>query len=190
MPEQMPQQQQENEKVVSPELAETIARLNEAGYLDTSFEGKEVHELVIRPLSKEEALREFSEQVGTIGGYDENIEKDMPYTTPTPESLDVLILNFNKSLDIPNVYLEEMGTLGVRSLTNEEFIQYCLKYASRIKNNEAHIALGSGEYFVNGESRFPILIKSYPEDDTSILTDMPVRIDYHDKGCRFPVVRK
>src|SRR3989344_8750424 len=75
--------EKEREAANPTELEPVLARLREKGYLDTSFEGKEVHELEIQPLSKEEALELFHSRVGAIGGYDyEDIEKDMPYTTP------------------------------------------------------------------------------------------------------------
>lgn len=140
MPEQVPRPSQENEKAISPELAETLARLRKKGYLDTSFEGKEVHELATRSLSKVEALAEYKKSGGEAWVWSE-LEKNMSYSTPKAESLDVMILNFRKSIGSDEA-VAEMDALGLRPLTYEELIQYGTTYPSHQKQ-KGLVALGN-----------------------------------------------
>lgn len=123
--------------IISPELAETLARLKDKGYLDISFEGKEVHELSVRPLSKEEALAEYKKS----GWVWDEIEKNMPYTTPEAGRLDVMTMNFNKNISSEDA-VKEMDTLGVRPLTYEELIQYGIAHPSHQKQKRL-VGLGS-----------------------------------------------
>lgn len=111
---------EENE--ISPELAKAIARLKEAGYLDTSFEGKESHRLEMRALSKEEAIEEYKNSGDKTWVWNE-LEKNMPYTTPKTETLDVMIMNFGENISYDDA-LAEMNKLDVRPLNYEELIQY------------------------------------------------------------------
>lgn len=70
------------EKEISPGLTETIARLKEKGYLDTSFEGKEIHELNILPLTKDEALAGYGANSVMLTGYIEE-QSVWPYRYKT-----------------------------------------------------------------------------------------------------------
>ncbi|KKT30774.1 MAG: hypothetical protein UW27_C0002G0106 [Parcubacteria group bacterium GW2011_GWA1_44_13] len=104
-------------------LQETVALLKDKGYLDASFEGKEVHELAMRALSKEDALAEYKKSGDKAGAWDEF--ENMPYTIPKAENLDVMIMKFNKDVYGDDA-LAVMGALGVRPLTSEELIQYSI----------------------------------------------------------------
>lgn len=82
---------------VSHELAETIARLRDAGYLDSSFEGKEVYPLVVRALSEEEAVEEYKKS-GNKFVYDGMKMSDL-YEKPKEETLNVMIMTFSDTDD-------------------------------------------------------------------------------------------
>ena len=129
----------EREFVSSPEQAEALSRLRDAGYLDTSFEGKEVHELIMRALPKDEALAEYMASGGKTWVWDE-LEKNMPYTTPEAKTLDVMMVNFNKAIGSDEA-IAEMDALGVRPLTYEELIQYGIAHPS---HQEKKILVGLG----------------------------------------------
>ncbi|MFZ2303478.1 MAG: hypothetical protein WAV98_01650 [Minisyncoccia bacterium] len=177
-------QQQKNESAVSPELAETVARLKEAGYLDTSFEGKGVHELTMRPLSKEEALAEYRTSGGKTYIWDD-LEKNMPYATPSPEKLDVMIIDFGKTIGSDEA-LAEMDALGVRPLTYEELIQYGIANPSHQKQ-DLFIGLGTKHTLV-GSPRTPVI--GY--DSRGRVLGANHWVDNWGAGncCYFPVVRK
>lgn len=110
-------------------LEETITLIKDKGYLDTSFEGKELHHLEMRPLTKEEALFKFDHSGGRTW-INPDIE-DIPYVIPKVETLDVIIVYFG--------YVEgaeaiaEMDKLGVRPLAFEELIQYGIAYPEHQK---------------------------------------------------------
>lgn len=117
----------------SEDITETIDRLKEAGYLDTSFEGKESHHLEMRSLTKEQSLDEYRNSGGETYVWDD-LEKNMPYTTPKTETLDVMILNFGKNIGSDEA-LAEMDKLGVRPLTYEELIQYGITHPDHQMQN-------------------------------------------------------
>lgn len=101
-----------------------LGHVRASGYLDTSFDGKEVHPLAIRSLTKKEALDEYRKSGGKI--WDE-LEKNMPYVVPEPRGLSVMILDFGKRIRYCKA-LAEMDVLGVRPLTYEELVQYGVVY--------------------------------------------------------------
>lgn len=137
------------------ELAETIARVRDAGYLDTSFEGKETHSLTVRPLSKEEALEEYRNSGGAIS---DALEEKIPYSIPKEATLDVIIMDFHKLIKGDEA-LVKMDELGVRPLTHEELIQYGIKYPSHQRTNRKNMALISLER--NLDSSASILASDY-----------------------------
>ena len=112
-------------------LEETVSLLKDKGYLDTSFEGKEVHPLAMRALSREEAFAEYEKSGGRAWIAKDDF-KSKSYTIPNLNNIDVVILKFNDiepyvGLATDQV-LERMGSLGVRPLTFEETIQYGIAY--------------------------------------------------------------
>lgn len=133
-------------------LNTALARLKEAGYLDTSFEGRETHPLIIRALTKEQALGEYKNSGGTYDWYE--FEKKMSYSTPKAEALDVMILNFNKGIANDEA-LAKMGKLGVRPLTNAELIQYGIAYPSHQKK-KLLVGLGT-KYIFHSNPHSPLL---------------------------------
>ena len=160
-----------------------LARIRDAGYLDTSFEGKEVHRLVIEPLTKEEALDRYKNSGGKTWVWNE-LEKKMPYTIPTAETLDVMIINFNKDIGSDEA-IAEMDKLGVRPLTYEELIQYGIAHPEHQKQ-KIFVGLGS-KHTLDGNPRAPIL---------GVNDDGERSLDAFHWGFgwvgryRFPVVRK
>lgn len=174
--------EEEREKLSSPELAEVIARLKDVGYLDTSFEGKETHTLAIRPLTKEQALYEYRNSGGMTAVWDE-LEENMPYTTPKAETLDVMMMNFNKEIGADEA-LTEMDKLGVRPLTYEEFIQYGIAHPSH-QEQKYLLGLGTKHILPLGGLRIPLLYFRGNKRRLSADGWGHVWDDY-----RFPVVRK
>jgi len=166
----------------STELAPTLARVRDAGYLDTSFEGKETHHLAIEALPNEEAIERYKKSGGKTWVWDE-MEKNMPYTTPKAENLDVMIMNFNKSIGSDEA-IAEMDRLGVRPLTYEELIQYGIAHPAH-QEQKVLIGLGS-KHTLGGNPRAPILSVLGVERD---LDANHWGGDWDDR-YRFPVVRK
>ena len=168
------------------ELEPVLALLREKGYLDTSFEGKEVHELAMRALSKEEALDEY-DRTNNKPYINPDLEKYMPYKTTETENLVVMMMSLNKNTNCDEV-LAEMDKLGVRPLTYEELIQYGIAHPSHQEQNEI---IGLGSRYSLGDSlqggvRVPVLFKNVAGN--SLRAD---RLDYgFTKESRFPVVRK
>lgn len=162
-------------------LDTVLASLKEAGYLDTSFGGKETHSLTIRPLTKEQVLDEYKNSGGTYDWYE--FEKKMSYSTPKAEALDVMILNFNKDI-ADDEALAKMGKLGVRPLTNAELIQYGIAYPSHQKK-KLLVGLGT-KYIFHSNPHAPLLWFNGIERMLSAERWGRVR----GAGSRFPVVRK
>lgn len=97
-------------------------RVRASGYLDTSFDGREVYPLTIRPLTKRQAFAEYRNSGGRTWVWSE-LEKNMPYIVPKAEKLDVMILKFGRSIGDDKA-LAEMDNLDVRPLIYEQLIQY------------------------------------------------------------------
>ncbi|MBI5400517.1 MAG: hypothetical protein HZB12_00145 [Candidatus Yonathbacteria bacterium] len=164
--------------MTSPEFA----RIRDAGYLDTSFEGKETHRLTIEALSKEEAIARYKQSGGKTWVWDE-IEKNMPYTTPKAKTLDVIMMNFGKNIKSDEA-IAEMDKLGVRPLTAEELIQYGIANPS---HQEKDLLVGlSSKHTLDGSPLAVILRVSVDRRD---LVAGHWGGDWND-GYRFPVVRK
>lgn len=108
-----------------------LARASASGFLDTSFDGREVHHLVIRPLTEKQALDEYRKSGGNTQVSD-NLIKNMTYTMPTADTLDVMILNFGYWEEI-NYAITGMKNLGIRGLSYEEIIQYGISYPKHQK---------------------------------------------------------
>lgn len=179
----------DREKNMSPELAETIALLKEAGYLDTSIEGKVVHSLDIRSISKNEAVREFKKHGGEFLGWWE-MEGDAPYDVPQAEKLDVMMVNFNRDISNDDA-LEEMNELGLRSLTREELLQYGIQNPPQ-KVTLVAINKKYGSFAVL-ESLWESGRGSYQGFDVGYGTHREPKRNGrrgHWFGCIFPVVRK
>lgn len=123
-------------------LEQTIARLRALKYLDTSFEGKEVHRVIIEPLSKGEAFDRYCKlkhgRRPVVWG---EVVRQMSYTIPEGKTLDVMIMKFNR--DINNAEATaEMNALGVRPLSGEEIIQYGIVHPLHQKK-KSFVGLGS-----------------------------------------------
>lgn len=164
-------------------LEETIALLKDAGYLDTSFEGKETHPLAIRALSKEEALEEYKTSGGKAGVWDE-FKINFPYTTPKAETLDVMMMNFGKEITRGEADTE-MGKFGVRPLTYEEFVQFISVNPSFDEQNPL-VAL-SDKHTGNGAPRVAFARFS---SETGRSLCAARHSDNWNANYRFPVVRK
>jgi len=171
--------EEERESIPSPELA----RIRDAGYLDTSFEGKEIHRTSIGDLSKEEALDRYKKSGGATWVWDE-LEKNMPYVVPNAENLDVMIINFNKYISSDDA-IKEMDALGVRPLTYEELIQYGIAHPSH-QEQKALIGLGSKHALV-GNPHAPVLDVNGVGERS--LDANHWGVDWVDR-YRFPVARK
>jgi len=144
-----------DDKEMREELSqeEVLMLVKESNYLDTSFEGKETHTLNLEALTKEEAFEGYRNSGGKTWIWDE-LEKNMPYTTPEAKTLDVMILNFNKDIRSDDALLE-MDKLGVRPLTYEELIQYGIAHPS---HQEQKILVGLGsKHTLDGDSLAPVL---------------------------------
>lgn len=174
------------EKEMSPELAEIIARLKEVDYLDTSLEGKEAHPLVVYQMDEDGALdsyRRSSNDAWVLG----ELELRGNYNTPQEENLDVIIMKFNKDIQI-NEAIDEMDKLGVRPLTYEELVQYGTEYPSQQEEHPL-VALG-GRVGWGGRLHVPTLTV---EPVGRALTTTPVASEYagvFNEQFRFLVVRK
>lgn len=174
----------EYEKEVSPELAETIARLRDAGYLDTSFEGKDFHRLEIRALSKEEAMAEYKNSGGETR-VDSKLEAFMPYAVPKTENLEVMMMNFKGGRGSES-FIKEMNRCGVRPLTYEELIQYGIAHPSH-QEQETLVGLGSIHFGFSSYEGAPMLCVS---GDVRRLAAGVNADDWSGFSSRFPVVRK
>lgn len=122
-----------------------LERVRASGYLDTSFDGREVHPLVIRPLAKEQAFAEYRAGDGEPWVWNE-LEDNMPYVVPEVKWLNVMILDFGK--DFPSNGVDfEMDNLDVRPLAYEELIQYGIVYPEHQKQNLL-LGLGTRSFFI------------------------------------------
>lgn len=164
-------------------LEETVKLLKNKDYLDTSFEGKETHPLVMRALTKKEALAEYKKAGGGAFVWSE-LEENMPYVIPSPENLDVMVINFGEDVGSEWV-LAEMNRLNVRPITYEELIQYSIANPEHQKQQHHLVALGT-KYFFNGALRALELGDTSGKRD---LTPISLEGNLHE-GCRFLVVRK
>ncbi|OHA83824.1 MAG: hypothetical protein A2937_02000 [Candidatus Yonathbacteria bacterium RIFCSPLOWO2_01_FULL_47_33b] len=160
----------------------TLSFLRDRGYLDTSFEGKEIHHLVVESLSKKEAFDRYCSS-GRTSVWD-GLEENMPYMTPEGTTLDVMIMKFNKVIGSDEA-ITEMATLGVRPLTYEELIQYGIAYPTH-QEKDAFNGLGSKHTFENGNVLTPRLVLS---GGYRVLCANSWDSDWSE-WCRFPVVRK
>lgn len=172
------------EKEISPELAETIARLKGAGYLDTSFEGKEFHRLEMRPLSKEEAIVEYKNSGGKTM-VESRLEAFKPYAVPKTENLEVMMMNFKGGRGSES-FIKEMNRLSVRPLTYEELIQYGIAHPSH-QEQEVLVGLGSVHFGFSGDESAPMLCVS---GDVRRLAAGVNADDWSGFSSLFPVVRK
>ena len=159
-------------------LEETVALLKDKGYLDTSFEGKEVHELAMRPLTEEQALNEYRNSGGEIRY--SVIKENFPYTMSKQENLDVMIMKFDRIIRDSDDIFVEMSNLGVRPLTYEELIQYVIANPS---NEQLLVALGSKH-----DHAAPRIWSMGRHGDKRALDT--VSWISRSEGDRFPVVRK
>ena len=107
----------------------------------------------------------------------------MPYTVPKAETLNVMIMNFNKSIGSDEA-LAEMDKLGVRPLTYEELIQYGIAHPTH-QEEKWLIGLGSKHTLV-GRPHTPVLGVNGVERDLGAHYWDGVWGDRY----RFPVVRK
>ena len=166
------------EAVVSHELEPVLSRLREKGYLDASFEGKEVHNLEIRPLTEEQALSEYRNSGGEIRY--SVIQENFPYTMPKQENLDVMIMKFDQIIRDSDDVIVEMNNLGVRPLAYEELIQYVIANPS---NEQLLVALGS-KHDHAAPRHWVIGVNSYERrfDSLSLVS--------RSEGDRFPVTPK
>ncbi|MDO8604699.1 MAG: hypothetical protein Q7K40_04900 [bacterium] len=162
-------------------LKSTLARLRDRGYLDTSFESKETHRLTIKSLSKEEAIERYRQSGGGTWVWDE-LEKNMPYTIPTTETLDVMMMGFGRSIK-SGTALDEMDALGVRTLTKEEIIHYGTAFPSHQEKN----FLGSLDKFVMDSNPHAAVLEVYGGKRD---LDARLWVDVWDDWYRFPVVSK
>ncbi len=165
---------------------EMISLLKENGYLDTSFEGKEVHQLVVLPLTKEEALDGYRNSGGETSVWDE-LEEDAPYTTPEAKTLDVMIMDFFKKGIRRDEALAKMDTLGIRPLTYEELIQYGIAHPNQQKQ-KALVGLGS-KHIISGEQCAPYLGMN-GSDGSRFLATRPSFLLGLDDKVRFLFTRK
>lgn len=159
----------------------TLEALRAPGYLDSSFEGKEVYRLVIRPLTKEQALDEFRKSGGTTWIRRE-LEGYVPYTIPKAETIDVMIMNFGRNIRSDEA-LTEMDKLGVRTLPPEWFIQY--RTAGRGHQKKKWL-ISLTKFLLDGISS---ALFSKFDGDGRVLGDFGWDSVWDD-GCYFPVVRK
>lgn len=181
------------EALAFPSLVEVIARCKAAGYLDTSFEGKETHPLTIRPLTEKQAFDEYYNSGGKTF-ISEELGVDMEYAVPEAEQHNVMILNFGKDIGRDEA-LAEIDKLGARPLTGEELIQYGIIHPS---HQEQKLLVGLG-------TDYTVYDHDLLDDDThvpflgvSVLgANGGVRfLEAHDGGSgfhgeyRFPVVCK
>lgn len=115
---------------------EVLASLREKGYLDTFSDGMEVHQLTIRPLTREEAIDEIRKKAETdavgwnLGINNCVLDPEVPYITPKAENINVVIINKKIDNGYTSKYyaVKEMNDAGLRPLTYEELIQYGLIY--------------------------------------------------------------
>lgn len=159
-----------------------LDRVRASGYLDTSFDGREVHPLVIRSLTKEQALAEYRASGGETLIRDE-LEKNMPYTVPKAEKLGVMILNFGNDIGSYEA-VAIADELGVRPLTYEWLTQYGITHPEHQKK-KALVGLGTKHTLICPPLT-PVL-SAY--DVTRVLGSEVWRSNWNGR-CRFPVVRK
>lgn len=165
-------------KITSTDFLESIRA---SGYLDTSFDGKEVHRLLIRQLTKEEAFDEYRTSGGDTWVWN-RLEKNIPYAILKVGILDVMFLGFGRSIG-SDEGVAIMDNLGVRPLVFEEHIQLGILRPSYQEKNPL-VALT--KYTLVGNPHAPIL--RFDDDGRDL--DAIHWGDEWDDGYRFPVVRK
>lgn len=149
----------------------------------TSFDGREVHPLVIRSLTKEEAFTEYRNSGGGAIWILNELEENMPYAVLKAETLDVMILDFGSDIGSDEA-LVEMNKLGVRPLIYEELIQYGIAYPKYQKQKKL-IALGT-KHILGGRSCAPGL--GFCAGDRNLI--IYGWSGNWGVGASFPVVRK
>jgi len=158
-----------------------LEALRLSGYLDTSFEGRETHPLIMRPLTKEQAFDEYRKSGGKTWIWPE-LEKNIPYVMPKVGVLDVMLLGFGRSIESDEGVVL-MDDLGVRPLIFEEHIQYGTQHPSHQKKNPL-VALT--KYTLVGNPHAPLL----GFGGVGRLLRANAWGGVWGDWCRFPVVRK
>ena len=132
---------EKHEAALATPTPELLARLKQAGILDSSFDNEDCHPLTIRPLTQDEAYAEYLAGPDSPEVTEE--QKKFTYTTPKAVSLNVLMLQFDdvtrKSSDL---IVAKMKDYGLRPLTHEELIQYTIKNPT-FQKESALVALGT-----------------------------------------------
>lgn len=165
-----------------PPPLSAINRVRTSGYLDTSFDGREVHPLVIRPLTKEQALAEYRNSSENAIVWHE-LENNMPYMVPNEELLNVMILDFD-SYTVFSDILAEMNNLSVRPLAYEHLIQYGVVYPKH-QIQKTLIGLGTRHaFFLSGLCAPSLGVNSYGER----FLHRAKMNEFLNKKCCFPVV--
>ncbi len=130
-----------------------IESLKSSGLLDESFEGKPIHNLELKDLTKDEALKAYKESGGSTWIWDK-LEEKMPYTTPSPKNLEVAIISFGENISSEDA-IEKMDKQGFRAMTYEEIIQFAIANPEYQKKNTL-VALGS-KHVLGGSVRVPVV---------------------------------
>lgn len=133
---------------------DAVARLSAKGYLDTSFDDRAVHPLIIRSLPKKQAFDRYRKSGdGNTRVWDE-LEQHMPYQKPKAQLLLVMNMKFRCAIESDDA-LGEMEELDVQPFLGEWLIQYGCAYPDHQKKNPL-IALGT-QFDVVGAPRAPVL---------------------------------
>lgn len=174
-----------------PSQEEILALFKEEGFLDTSFEDKETHSLSIRSLSKKEVFDEYRKSGGSLG---KKIDKgpasyntpqeEIPYTTPGQKDLNVMIVKFNENVVLDRA-VKEIDTMGARSLTYEELIQYGTEHPSHQEKNPL-FSIDVKKLFHAGPV-IPVLSYDVMRGRNLSVVKVP---NYFDRRFRLLVVRK
>lgn len=121
--------------------------LIEDDMVDRSFEGKIIHKLALKPLSKEQAIEMYKK---TGRDFPSLLENEMPYIDTKAEELDVLIIKALKKKRASHLnysdYIEIMQSEGFRPMRYEELIQF-ISSNPKCKEEVKLLALGTRHTF-------------------------------------------
>lgn len=124
-----------------------LENLKQYTCFDESFDGKDIHKLELKSLTKEEALKAYRESGGeTLVSKD--LESRMAYIIPQSKTIEVVIISFDEDF-FSDTLIDFMSEQGFRPMVYEELIQFATAYPEYQKQKTL-VALGSTYVFCGG----------------------------------------
>lgn len=140
-----------------------VDELRASGFIDESFDKKSVHELEIKPLTKEEAISAFRAS-GDPGFISDYYMENLPYNVPDAKILQMVLTSPGKKINSDQdtqEFLDKMGSLGLRPATLEELFQFTIANPEYQVKNDL-VGLGTRVNIYRKGLSVPAIIKHYP----------------------------